>query len=56
MAEPARSSTNPMALTPAVFNILIALVDGEKHGFAILLNVEKTTNGRVKNPPRKGKR
>lgn len=56
MTEPARSPINPRSLTPAVFNILIALADGEKHGFAILLNVEKTTSGRVKNPPRKGKR
>ena len=55
MTEPARSPINPRALTPAVFNILMALADGKKHGFAILLRVEKTTNGWVKNPPRKGK-
>ena len=28
-------------LTPAVFNILLALADGEKHGYAIMLDVQR---------------
>ena len=32
-------------LTPAVFHILIALADGEKHGYGIMLEVSATTNG-----------
>jgi DNA-binding PadR family transcriptional regulator len=38
-------------LTPAVFNILLALADGEKHGYAIMLEVEQNTQGEVKMGP-----
>jgi DNA-binding PadR family transcriptional regulator len=38
-------------LTPAVFNILLALADGEKHGYAIMLEVENLTGGQVKMGP-----
>jgi DNA-binding PadR family transcriptional regulator len=34
-------------LTPAVFNILLALADSEKHGYGIMLEVEANTNGQV---------
>jgi DNA-binding PadR family transcriptional regulator len=40
-----------LPLTPAVFNILLALVDGEKHGYAIMTEVEASTNGEVKMGP-----
>lgn len=40
-----------LPLTPAVFNILLALVDGEKHGYAIMLEVENNTQGEVKMGP-----
>lgn len=40
-----------LPLTPAVFNILLALADGEKHGYAIMLEVEQNTNGEVKMGP-----
>jgi DNA-binding PadR family transcriptional regulator len=36
-----------LPLTPAVFNILLALADGEKHGYGIMLEVEAKTNGQV---------
>jgi len=36
-----------LPLTPAVFNILLALADGEKHGYAIMLEVEANTKGQV---------
>ena len=36
---------NLIPLTPAVFNILLALADGEKHGYAIMLEVETNTEG-----------
>jgi len=36
-----------LPLTPAVFHILLALADGEKHGYGIMLEVEATTNGQV---------
>jgi DNA-binding PadR family transcriptional regulator len=38
-------------LTPAVFHILLALTDGEKHGYAIKKDVEAQTSGRIKMGP-----
>jgi DNA-binding PadR family transcriptional regulator len=40
-----------LPLTPAAFNILLALADGEKHGYAIMLEVEACTNGEVSMGP-----
>src|SRR6266851_4447520 len=34
-------------LTTAMFNVLLALVDGEKHGYAILKEVAEQTQGEV---------
>lgn len=36
-----------LPLTPAVFHILMALSDGEKHGYAIMRVVKETTEGRM---------
>ena len=36
-----------LPLTPAVFNIMLALADGEKHGYSIMLEVEENTKGQV---------
>ena len=36
------------ALTPAMFQVLLALGDGEKHGYAILKEVEEQTGGHVR--------
>src|SRR5512133_29225 len=36
-----------LPLTPAVFNILLALADGEKHGYGIMLEVEANTKGQL---------
>jgi len=38
-------------LTPAVFHILMALADGEKHGYSIMKDVEKQTNSKMKLGP-----
>jgi DNA-binding PadR family transcriptional regulator len=38
-------------LTPAVFHILMALADGEKHGYSIMKDVEKQTGGKLKLGP-----
>lgn len=32
-------------LTPAMFHILLALADGERHGYGIMREVEATTDG-----------
>ena len=50
------TETNPtnsefLPLTPAVFNILLALADGEKHGYAIMQEVDENTRGEVKMGP-----
>ena len=34
-------------LTPAMFNVLLALADGDKHGYAMLKEVSEQTNGEV---------
>lgn len=36
-----------LPLTPAMFQILLALADGEKHGYAILKEVSRRTKGKV---------
>jgi DNA-binding PadR family transcriptional regulator len=40
-----------LPLTPAVYHILLALADEEKHGYAIMKEVEALTNGQVKMGP-----
>lgn len=37
-----------LPLTPAMFHVLLALADGEKHGYAILKEVAQRTDGRVR--------
>jgi len=40
-----------LPLTPAVFHIALALSDGDKHGYAIMQDVERQTGGAVKLGP-----
>ncbi len=40
-----------LPLTPAVFHILLALADGERHGYAIMQEVAQSTNGQIKMGP-----
>jgi len=47
MTETLQNPEEFTPLTPAVFNILLALADGEKHGYGIMLEVEANTNGQV---------
>lgn len=37
-----------LPLTPAMFYVLVALADGQTHGYAILKDVEQLTNGSVR--------
>ncbi len=44
------SPTDPgdfLPLTPAVFHVLLALADGERHGYAIMQAVTETTGGGI---------
>jgi len=46
MAE--RDPASSLPLTPALFHVLLSLADGEKHGYAILKEVEARTDGAVR--------
>lgn len=51
MADLSRIPEGQFQLTPAMINILIALVDGEKHSFGITLKIEDFTDSIVKMGP-----
>jgi DNA-binding PadR family transcriptional regulator len=40
-----------LPLTPAALNVLLALADGERHGYGIMLEVKERTGGRVRLGP-----
>jgi DNA-binding PadR family transcriptional regulator len=40
-----------LPLTPAALNVLVALADGERHGYGIMLEVKERTGGRVRLGP-----
>jgi DNA-binding PadR family transcriptional regulator len=42
-----RRPHDPLPLTPAVFHVLLALADGEKHGYAMMKEIEQRTAGAV---------
>lgn len=47
--RPVDTNADPSApLTPAMFQILLALADGEKHGYAILKDVEEQSGNEVR--------
>lgn len=45
MARHARRPEDLLPLTPGMFHVLIALADGEKHGYAIIKEVARRTDG-----------
>lgn len=47
MTETLQNPDEFLPLTPAVFNILLALADGEKHGYGIMQEVETNTKGQM---------
>ena len=46
-----RAPETLLPLTPAVFHILLALADGEKHGYAIMQEVGARTGGSMRMGP-----
>jgi DNA-binding PadR family transcriptional regulator len=40
-----------LPLTPAVFHVLLALADGERHGYSIMQQVAETTESQIKMGP-----
>lgn len=51
MTGPIADPESFLPLTPAVFHVLLALADGERHGYAIMREVTETTGGRIKMGP-----
>jgi DNA-binding PadR family transcriptional regulator len=51
MAKPEINPHDLLPLTPAVFHVLLALADGERHGYAIMQDVAQSTEGRIKMGP-----
>ncbi|MGZ3673273.1 MAG: PadR family transcriptional regulator [Ktedonobacterales bacterium] len=49
--EEGRDPAALLPLTPTVFHILLALADGEKHGYAIMQEVETRTAGAMRLGP-----
>jgi DNA-binding PadR family transcriptional regulator len=49
--EGQRAAEALLPLTPAVFHILLALADGEKHGYAIMQEIEAHTLGTMRMGP-----
>jgi DNA-binding PadR family transcriptional regulator len=47
MADTARDPASLIPLTAALFHVLLSLADGDKHGYAILKEVESRTGGEV---------
>lgn len=48
MAEHATDARSYLPLTPAVFHILLALSEGDKHGYAVIVDVRDRTAGEVR--------
>jgi DNA-binding PadR family transcriptional regulator len=51
MASMPRTTKQPQSLPPAVFHLLLALRDGEQHGYALMQRVEQLTDGAVRMGP-----
>ncbi len=51
MKVPTRRAEEFLPLTPAMFHILLALADKERHGYHIMREVDERTGGNVKLGP-----
>jgi DNA-binding PadR family transcriptional regulator len=49
--EPVPDPRRLLPLTPAVFHIMLALAQGECHGYGVMLEVEKLTHGQLRLGP-----
>lgn len=45
--EDKRTPNAHLPLTPALFHVLLALADGDKHGYAVMKEVSRLTEGAV---------
>jgi len=46
-----RDPVDLLPLTPVALNVLLALADGERHGYGIMLEVRERTGGRMRLGP-----
>jgi len=51
MNNQSRKAEDMLPLTPAVLHILLALADGERHGYGIMQEVTRRVGGQVKMGP-----
>ena len=51
MTKAQRKAEDLLPLTPAVFHILLALADGERHGYGIMQEVVQRTDGAMRMGP-----
>ena len=51
MEQNARNPETLLPLTPAVFHILLALADGERHGYSIMQEIAAHTDGKLRIGP-----
>ncbi len=51
MADVSSGLKKPIRMTPTAFHILLSVVDGERHGYAIMREVEARTEGRIRLGP-----
>lgn len=51
MADPSRDAAALLPLSEAVFQVLLALADEDRHGYGIMREVEARTGGRVRLGP-----
>ncbi|MDE3155241.1 MAG: helix-turn-helix transcriptional regulator [Acidobacteriota bacterium] len=49
--KPPRTPEDLLPLTPAAFHILVALAEGDRHGYAIMQEVAERSGGRVRLNP-----
>jgi len=48
MPPQTRDPNHCLPLTPALFHVLLSLTDGEKHGYAVIKEIEERTSGTVR--------
>jgi DNA-binding PadR family transcriptional regulator len=48
MNGPTEDPRDYLPLTPAVFHILLALADGRKHGYGVIVDVRERTAGEIR--------
>jgi DNA-binding PadR family transcriptional regulator len=51
MRKPARDPEELLPLTPAMFHILLALANGERHGYGIMQEIAQVTRGKLRIGP-----